>query len=147
VSRNPSGNRLWRSAARIVLGAARPLLPAFPELDASERSQVEGDLGDFLQGQIRAMPQYLRGPYLLALFGFEYLPLLRYGQPYTALRSTIQERIVRSWSESRIAPMRDFVKLIRTCALFYYLDHSVVRAQLEADVEGPAASMEVAHGN
>jgi len=92
------------------------------------------------------MPSYLRVPYVLALFAFQGLPLAYRGRPYTALRPAVQQKIVRGWSMSRLAPKRDFVKLIRTCTLFYYLDHSLVRAQLEPDVDNSSTQLERAHG-
>ena len=119
--------------ASLVLAIARPLLPSFPPLGDAERKETERDLAAFLEAQLSEMPRYLALPFQLALFGFEWLPLLRYGRRYTALPRETQGRVVRAWADSPIGAMRNFVKLLRTCALFAWLDHPVVAARLESE--------------
>ena len=119
--------------AALLLEIARPLLPAFPPLPTSERERVEDELRTFLVEQVRSMPSFLRLPYLTALLVFEWTPLLRYGRPYTALPMVRRERALQAWSRSPIGPCRDLVKLVRSCALFFYLDHPLVRESLRAE--------------
>jgi hypothetical protein len=128
-SATPASGRL----AALLLEIARPLLPAFPFLPTPERERVEDELRIFLVEQVRSIPSFLRLPYLMALLLFEWVPLLRYGRPYTALPRPRQERALRTWSRSPFGPCRDLVKLVRSCALFFYLDHPLVHERLRAE--------------
>ena len=119
--------------AVLLLEIARPLLPAFPPLPTSEQERVEDELRIFLVEQVRSMPSFLRLPYLTALLVFEWTPLLRYGRPYTALPRLRRERALQAWSRSPVGPCRDLVKLVRSCALFFYLDHPLVRERLRVE--------------
>jgi hypothetical protein len=109
------------------------MLPSRPELDEGERVRVEGELQDFLSSQVSSLPRYILAPYLLALFAFEALPLLRHGRPFSSLADADRAAIVARWSASPIGPMRDLLKLIRSCALFFYLDHPVVTRRMEEE--------------
>lgn len=119
-----------RSLLRAV---ARPLLPSFPPLAPEERSRVEDDLERFLADQLAGMPGHLRLGVRAALTAFAWLPLLRWGRPYAALPPPTQQRIVARWSASRIGPRRDLIRLLRSLAVFFYLDHPAVVARLEAE--------------
>lgn len=115
----------------LLIHLVRPLLPPVPDLSPSVSTQVERAVVAFVAAQIAVMPTYLRIPYRLALFAFNWLALLRYGRPYVALDGARQQRYVLAWANSPIGVMRDFVKLIRSCALLCYLDHPLVLEQLE----------------
>jgi hypothetical protein len=85
----------------------------------------------FLVRQIFSMPRYLLAPYLLALLGFDLLPLATRRRRFSELTREQRSQVVARWSGSPIAPQRDLIKLIRNCALYYYLDHPVVRNALD----------------
>lgn len=116
-----------------LLAVARPLLPRFPELPEEESRRVERELEAFLAAQTGAMPRHLRVALRAALALFTWLPALRWGRPYAALAPSAQQRVVLAWSVSAFGPLRDFVKLVRSLALFFYLDHPAVVARLEAE--------------
>jgi hypothetical protein len=116
----------------LLANIVRPLLPNEPQLAPDQRGEAERATLDFVRTQILDMPTYLRLPYQLALWGFNWLALLRYGRLYVRLDLARQQRYVTMWANSPIGLMRDFVKLIRSCALLQYLDHPLVLAQLEA---------------
>ena len=122
----------------LVLAIARPLLPCFPPLSDAERDEAERELDRFLAAQLAEMPRYLALPFSVALLAFNWLPLLRYGRTYAGLPQETQVRVVLAWSGSPIGAMRNFVKLVRTCALFAWLDHPIVAARLEPEAAEPA---------
>ena len=78
------------------------------------------------------MPKFLLLPFVGGLFAFDWLPLLRHHRTFSDLDIELQRRIVREWAESRFGRKRDFIKLVRSCSLFFYLDHPLVRVRLEA---------------
>jgi len=114
-----------------VLDIAEPMLPSRPSLDPEERHRVGLGLAEFVTLQIDAMPRHLWLSVRAGLFVFEWLPLLRYGRPYTGLKPDQRRQRVASWSTSRLSPKRDLLKMIRSCVLFFYLDHPLVSARLE----------------
>jgi hypothetical protein len=119
--------------ARILSAAASPMLPRYPQLSESDRSRVLHGLDLFLVEQVFAMPRYMLMPYLVALEVFEILPILRRGRPFSSLAAEDRGVIVARWSSSPLGPMRDLLKLIRSCALLYYLDHPIVERRLEEE--------------
>ena len=115
---------------RTISHIVRLLLPAYPELDAATKSRVHADASAFVISQIGAMPSFLRLPYKLAITGFELLPLARRGRRFHALAEEHQRSYLAFWSAAKIGAMRDFVKLIRSCALLAYFDHPSVAGRL-----------------
>jgi hypothetical protein len=120
-----------------LLDIARPLLPSVPELPSDEALHVERDLAAALDAQIAGLPLYLAAPFRVALVVFELAPLLRFGRPYRALPIESQRRVVRAWSNAPIGAFRNFIKLVRSCALYAYLDHPIVTERLERDSATP----------
>lgn len=110
------------------------LAPSFPAVDAPTRQRVLADTSRFVASQIDALPDFLRFPYRCALSGFEWLPLLRWGRRFTSLDDVRQSTYVDFWSEAKLGLMRNFVKLIRSCALLAYYDHPAVQEPLNAQV-------------
>jgi hypothetical protein len=124
-------NRLRWVSHDLLVHVVRPLLPDKPRLNGTRHLTVEQEVIDFLAAEIAAMPGYLRMPYQVALRGYNWLALLRYGRPYVGLDPSTQAQYMRSWSDSPLGSMRDFIKLIRSTVLLQYLDHPLVRAELE----------------
>lgn len=118
---------------RIISGIIATMTPDHPKLDGDAHARVHADVTDFVGSQVQAMPSFLRLPYKLALTAFAYLPLLRYRKPFLALDAVTQARYLSSWSDARISVFRDFVKLIRSCAVLAYFDHPLVMQRLEAE--------------
>lgn len=113
-----------------IVGA---VLPSFPAVDVVSRQAVEQDVADYVAAQINAMPGFLGGPYQLVLVLFGWLPLLRYGRPFADLPERQRNDWLRAWETAPLLQMRDFLKLIRSTALFVYFDHPDVRQRLETD--------------
>ncbi len=109
------------------------VIPDFPQLEAVVRSRVHDDVCRYVLEQIGSMAGFLAGPYRLAILGFEALPVLRYGKAFHALPRPRQHAYLSRWSAAPLGAMRDFVKLIRSCALLAYFDHPDVRHVLETD--------------
>lgn len=126
-------DRLSRGQRRTVAAIVDRLLPSAPELAAEARRRVAEASTRFVAVEIESIPRFLRVPYLLAVLGFEWLALLRYGRPFSRLAAERQRAYLALWSDFPIGPPRDFVKLIRGCALLAYFDHPEVRAALERD--------------
>lgn len=135
-----TGEALSAGQRRIVGGLVRLLVPDYPDLDAATQETVLRDASDFVCSEIRAMPSYLRLPYKLVIAGFATLAFVRYARRFTSLRADQGRAYLAFWADSRIGPMRDFVKLIRSCALLAYFDHPLVAAQLRRQRTGSADS-------
>lgn len=126
-----------------VLAVVETILPSYPELPAASRIAVTRDVARYVDAQIDAMPPFLRLPYRAALSAFTWLPALRFGRSFGSLSAERRGVYLDWWTDSPIAPMRDFVKLMRSSALLVYFDHPSVRERMEgeeeADVPPPAA--------
>lgn len=119
---------------RLLTGLARSMYPKEPQLTPEEKARVEEEVVNYLDGQILALPTYLRFPYGLALHAFNWLSCLGYGLPFTRIDREKQANYVLVWSRSPIGLMRDFIKLIRSLVLLSYLDHPVVLQELELNI-------------
>ena len=116
----------------ILAALVRTLLPGHPDLDRQQRATVEGAVTDYLEGQLARMSLPVGPLYRIALAAFSLSSVPLHGRTFANLEPGKQERHLRTWSDAPIAAMRDFVKLIRSTALFVYFDHPVVRQALEA---------------
>ncbi|MBN2564019.1 MAG: hypothetical protein JXQ75_24155 [Phycisphaerae bacterium] len=116
---------------KILEAIVRPLLPVEPVLQPDVRRQVEDAVVDFVAAQIRDMPSYLRLPYGFAMIGFNWMAVRQYARTYLRLDEVKQRDYIAVWIHSLISVKRDFIKLIRSCALLSYYDHPLVAAALE----------------
>jgi hypothetical protein len=115
---------------RTVAGIVACLAPPVPALDAAARAAVLADVTRFVSAQILALPDFLRIPYQLALVGFDWLAVLRWGRPFCALDDERRAAWVALWSDTRLALPRSFLRLIRGCALLAWYDHPALLAPL-----------------
>jgi len=127
---------------RTVATIVTLVIPEFPRLEPTAHAHVRDDVCRYVLDQIGSMAGFLAGPYRAAIVGFEVLPILRYGQAFHALPGPRQHAYLARWSASPFGPMRDFVKLIRSCALLAYFDHRDVRSVLEAEKAQPRSHSE-----
>ncbi len=109
------------------------ILPPYPNLDTDTRARVQANVIQYVAEQIDAMPTFLRLPYKLALLAFQWLPLLLALRPFTTCPAPKQLAYLGWWSDGPVPPTRDFVKVIRSCALLAYFDHPLVMQELEAE--------------
>jgi hypothetical protein len=116
---------------RTVTKIVALVIPEFPRLEATVLAHVQDDVCRYVLDQIGSMAGYLAGPFRVAILGFEALPVLRYGKAFHALPRQRQQAYLSLWSAAPLGAMRDFVKLIRSCALLAYFDHQDVRRVLE----------------
>ena len=126
--------RLGRRRERTVSEIIACVVPALPVLEDATRTAVLADVTRFVGSQILALPDFLRIPYQLALTGFDWLPILRWGAPFHALDDDRRSAYVALWSEAPLGAPRNFLKLIRSCALLAYYDHPLLAAPLGAAV-------------
>ncbi len=110
----------------------RSVVPADLDLDESERTRVHSAVTGFVASQIEALPSFLAVPYRAAITAFQLLPILRFGRRYLSLEDASKQSYLALWSDSPFSPARDFIKLIRSCALLAYFDHPDVRRHLPA---------------
>jgi hypothetical protein len=118
---------------RTVAGIVACVVPAVPALDAAARAAALSDVTRFVHLQIRALPDFLRVPYQLALVGFDWLAVLRWGRPFRALDAERRAAWVALWSDAPLALPRSFLRLIRGCALLAWYDHPALLAALGGD--------------
>jgi hypothetical protein len=122
----------------IIREAVEVVLPEHPPLEASIRSRVHDDVTAFVVSQVEALPSFLRVPYEVGVVAFDVLPLLRRGRLMRRLDAARRAAYVAAWDASVLAPIRNFVKLIRSCALLAYYDHPEVSRALYAERAVPA---------
>lgn len=125
----PPGVATRQSDVRLLAHIVPFLLPRNFVLHPHQHPDIHPDIVDGVAAQISVMPHFLRLAYQLLLYAFNYLAVVRYGRVYTALDPARQQRYLALWSHSPLAPMRDFIKLLRSCALLHYLDHPVLLTQ------------------
>jgi hypothetical protein len=118
--------------AKVIVRVVQLLTPPYPPLDAAVRSAVQRDVALFVNAQIKTMPSFLRLPYRLALLAFDWLPAFAYRRRFVALADDHARAYLALWSERGPSLTRDFVKLMRSCALLAYFDHPQVRGALDA---------------
>jgi hypothetical protein len=134
-----ASRRLSSTRRRVVAEIVRLTLPAYPELDEQARARVHADVTGFVVSQIEGLPSFLHLPYRLGITTFHLLSLLRYGRRFASLPDAARESYLSFWSDGVMGPTRDFIKLIRSCALLAYFDHPGVRRRLLAEREGKSA--------
>lgn len=116
----------------VIARLVQVLAPQYPALDVTVRAAVQHDVTAFVVAQVKSMPSFLRVPYRLALVAFDWLAVLRYRKSFVALPDDKATAYLALWSDRGLGVTRDFVKLIRSCALLAYFDHPQVRVALEA---------------
>jgi hypothetical protein len=127
------GKNLSSNQRRVVSEIIRLITPLFPGLETHIQASVHADVTDFVASQVEAMPSFLRLPYMLAITTFHLLPIVRYGTHFLGLEQEAKAAYLSFWSNGKIGAMRDFIKLIRSCAVLAYFDHADIRRQLDAD--------------
>ncbi len=132
-------HRLSSSRRQVVSAMVRALLPSFPDLASSEQMRVQSSVTSFVTSQIEALPSFMGFPYRLVITGFGLLSVLRFGRVFSALDEGSQQAYLLQWSEAPIGVLRDFIKLIRSCALLAYYDHPDVSRRLPAMSQGEGA--------
>ena len=118
---------------RTLDAMTRTLLPAWPSLAPTERQRVEDDVVSYIHRQIERMPAFLRLPYRCIVIVFAVGAFFRYGRSFPYLPITRRRAWVSVWALSPIISMRDFVKMVRSCALLAWFDHPVVTSALLAE--------------
>ena len=111
---------------KLVEKIVSAMLPEKPVVYSDSRRKVEEDVSDFVYGQIEALPVYLRVIYKIVLCKFNFSSFFIYGNVFSNLTKSKQLNYLRIWSESPIRQMRDFIKLIKSCAFLQYFDHPVI---------------------
>lgn len=125
---------------RILDSIVERLLPDYPLLSQSHAVVARREVAEFVRFQIAHLPAHFLAPYRAALVAFESLALLRYRSRFTRLPPSLQQQYLSFWSTAPFAACRNFVKLIRSCALLAYFDHPLVSEQLRAAGELPRKS-------
>ncbi len=128
--------------ATIVEALVETFVPPFPILEDEARQRVLVDVTRFVAGQILNLPTYLRFPYRIGLFAFDLGAFLFGGKTFRRAAKPAREAYLARWAQSRFDPLQDFVKLVRSCALFAYFDHPAVQAELERERRGAAIRAE-----
>jgi hypothetical protein len=124
-----------RQRTATIATVVASLLPAHPRVTESVRATVTASVVEFVVSQVGALPDFLRIPYGLGLLAFEYLPLARWGRPLGHLDAERRAAYIASWSDSPLGAARNFMKLMRSCALLAYYDHPALRSALEAPAD------------
>lgn len=126
-------DRLGRLQRRVLDGVVDLLLPAYPPVVDAARRRAALEATRFVAVQVGNIPALLRLPYLAAILVFHWLALPRYGRPFLSLRVDARRAYLAWWTDSPVGPMRDFVRLIRGCALLSYFDQDEIRRAVDAN--------------
>jgi hypothetical protein len=137
---------LRKRESRVVARLVQLIIPGYPDLDSAARDAVEHDVTAFVSGQIRSMPSFLQWPYRLALLGFNWLAMVRHRQPFVRLGDDRAGAYLALWSDRGLGVTRDFIKLVRSCALLAYFDHRHVRACLERRTQPASVARAIGNG-
>ena len=124
--------RLSPTRRQVVAEIVRLTIPDYPGLDDGERARVLASVMTFVTAQIEALPSFLAVPYRIVITVFWMLPILRFGKTFPSLDDPSKQSYLALWSDARFGPFRDFIKLIRSCALLAYFDHPDVTPRLPA---------------
>ena len=127
---NPVPHRLSSARRRVVSEMVLVMTPSFPMLEAPVRIRVHSSVTAFVTSQIEALSPFMGVPYRLAITGFNLLAVCRFGRVFTSLDEASKQVYVALWSDAPIAVCRDFIKLIRSCAMLSFYDHPDVSARL-----------------
>src|SRR3990167_5307515 len=93
------------------------LIPDDPHLTDPERNKVENDVVQFVNNQIMSLPVYLKIPFKILISIFNYFAIFICGNFFYNLNKKNQIDYLNSWANSGLKPMRDFIKLVRSCTL------------------------------
>lgn len=118
--------RLSSTHRDVVTEIVRLVTPLFPPLDDATRARVHSSVTAFVTSQIEGLPSFMGLPYRIAISAFQLLPILRFGRGFRSLDESTQKAYLAAWSDAKLGPFRDFIKLIRSCALLAYFDHPEV---------------------
>ena len=106
------------------------LMPEDPHLADSERNKVESDVVQFVNNQITSLPAYLRIPFKILISIFNCFAIFVCGNVFYNLNKKSQIDYLNLWTNSGLKPMRDFIKLMRSCTLLQYYDHPLVFSKI-----------------
>jgi len=82
-------------------------------------AEAEADsVVDFVRGQYRRMPDYLRLPLGLLTLMFDAYPCLLRGRPFHRLGRPERQRQVASWKHARLGVNRDLIRFYESLAIF-----------------------------
>lgn len=98
------------------------ILPEEPQLSSAEKNKAQNEVISFVNNQIVSLPSYLKVPFKFILFVFNSFALILFGNIFININREKQTKYLNIWANSSIKPMRDFIKLIRSCALLQYYD-------------------------
>lgn len=115
---------------QVVDEVVRLVTPTYPALDPADRARVHASVCGFVSSQIESLPSFMFLPYQAAMTAFELLPVLRFRRRFPALDEARKRAYLALWSDAAFGPARDFVKLMRSCALLAYFDHPDVLRRL-----------------
>ena len=130
--------RLSSTHRDVVAEVVRLTTPSFPPLDDPARRRVHSRVTAFVTSQIEGLPSFMSLPYRAMLTAFRLLPVLRFGRDFRSLDETTKESYLAAWSDAKLGPCRDFIKLIRSCALLAFFDHPDVVRSLPAGASDAA---------
>ena len=138
TGRHEDRSGTWRKITAMTTRAPRStlavlstaLLPPWPDLPAPLRAEIEAEVNVYVARQVERMPTFLRIPYVAVLGVFGVSAILRYGRPFTRLAPAQRDAWIRVWAQSPLVPMRDFVRMVRSCALLAWFDHPLVSQAL-----------------
>jgi len=119
---------LWPRERRGILALARATFPAGVAVDPADLTSRTEDL-------CRAMPWENQLGVRLALGAFEWLALLRYGRPFSALAPERRDAYLHAWTDSRVSLFRLGARLLLTVVKPCHMSRRAVARDLEYPAE------------
>ena len=107
--------------------AALPL-DSFP---LSDPRSVVSYVADFIQREIKNLPQKFQLLFSIGMFCFNMLVWLRYFRSFSLLSLPLRVKIFNSWAYGKLALPRQLFRLVRSTALLAFFEHPSVIDVLE----------------
>lgn len=97
---------------------------------STQSDQVRLEIASFIATHIDLLPTSLTIAINLAMKAFNVESVLYHGKTFARSSQQSQSIHLKRWEKSRFAAKRDFIRFIRSLALFNYYDHPDVRSRI-----------------
>jgi hypothetical protein len=88
-------------------------------------------VADFIQKEIRNLPQKFQLLFSIGMFCFNMLVWLRYFRSFSLLSLPLRVKIFNRWAYGKLALPRQLFRLVRSTALLAFFEHPSVIDVLE----------------
>lgn len=106
---------------KIILSIVETLSKSIPP---SANIDKQKNAAKFIIAQLYKMPDYLRPPFFLLIFIFNFHTYLMYLKPFNKLNLSQREHVIDLWKYSSFGVAQDFIRFFYTLTIFDYSSHA-----------------------